>query len=298
MNSLTLDEMRDLAPGYVMGTLSADELAQFNATMADASICAKLEPELDAHRAAVEFLAQQEVVAPPADLRQRMLDRIGAERAAPQRLANTEEYGTLRKVEPFVERRAVRVTPQQAPHIVRTSSSRPAWVTAGVLGLAMAASAIFAVQLRDRVGDLESELTQQRLMSQRLGERLSDKEATVAALTNPESDLKVIQLVANEAAGPTMRVFWNQRTGEAVVYAANMAPLPKDRAYQLWVIRDGKPEPLEVFTTDADGRRLMNAVSMPRDPRGVVAIAVTEEPAGGSLQPTTTPFLVGQIKGD
>lgn len=192
-------------------------------------------------------------------------------------------------------RRAVRVTP---PHVsaVAQKSSRPAWISAGVLGLAMAASLMFALNLQTRVGDLETQLSQQQRAAQVLGERLADREKTINSLTSTENDLMVVRLVANENAGPSMRVFWNRRTGEAVVRAANFAAIPDTRVYVLWMIRDGKPESLQLFTPDAAGESLINAVVLPRDPSGIVAFAVTEEPAGGSPQPTMQPFLIGQVR--
>jgi anti-sigma-K factor RskA len=36
-------------------------------------------------------------------------------------------------------------------------------------------------------------------------------------------------------------------------------------------------------------------IAVPTDLQGVAAFAVTEEPAGGSPQPTMTPFLVGAV---
>lgn len=323
MSLLSLDELRELAPGYVMATLSASELAAFEAALANATYRAELEPEIAAHRAAMEYLALENVVTPPPALRGRVMERITTERGAPLSLANTVEFSSVRPTATrsessagapvgapvgapmgapasgpavFTERRAVRVTPQHVP-MAPQMNTRPAWLTAGVLGLAMAASLIFALSLRNQVGDLETQLSQQQLLAQRLGERLADRDKTVNVLTGTDNDLMVVKLVANENAGPSMRVFWNRRTGEAVIRAANFAQIPDTRTYVLWMIRDGKPESVQLFTPDAGGERLINTVALPRDPRGIVAFAVTEEPAGGSPQPTMEPFLVGQVRG-
>lgn len=331
MKNVTLDELRELAPGFVMGTLTPDELGAFNAAIADADMWTALEPEIVAHRLAAEFLATDNVVVPPPALRQRVIDRIATERGAPLSLANTVEFSSVpadvrsdvsRAATPsgrpsatpsasqratpkaasagstdmLAARRAVRVTP---PHTsaVAQRSTRPAWITAGVLGLAMAASLFFALNLKTRVGVLDTLVSQQQRAAQLLSDRLADREKTINALTSTDNDLKVVRLVANENAGPSMRVFWNQRTGEAVVRAANFAQIPDTRTYVLWMIRDGKPESLQLFTPDAAGESLISTVVLPRDPAGIVAFAVTEEPAGGSPQPTMQPFLVGQVRG-
>lgn len=310
MSSFTLDELRELAPGYVMNTLSAGELAAFEAAMTDASLREALAPEIAAHRAAMEFLATTSAVTPPPELRGRVLERIATERGAPLSLANTVEYSSVRAA----GSEAVSATPVAArPHStdaeqrpapvvttpvtpLRSRSARPAWMTAGVLGLAMAASVMFAVSLRTQVGSLQSQLAQQQQVAQQLSEQLADREKTVNALTGTDNDLLVVTLVANENTGPSMRVFWDRRTGAAVVRAANFAPIPDTRTYVLWMIRDGKPESLQLFSPDANGGRLINTVALPRDPSGIVAFAVTEEPAGGSPQPTMQPFLIGQVR--
>ena len=82
MNPLSIDALRELAPGFVMGTLSADELAAFNAALRDPVVAAQLAPELAAHRAAVEFLATETAVTPPPSLRERVAQRIAQEKWA------------------------------------------------------------------------------------------------------------------------------------------------------------------------------------------------------------------------
>ena len=72
-----------------------------------------------------------------------------------------------------------------------------------------------------------------------------------------------------------------------------LAPLPAGKQYQAWVIPPGgvpKPEP--VFSPDANGS---GSVDIPSAPIKGALVAVTVEPAGGSQQPTTKPFLVAKI---
>ena len=74
--------------------------------------------------------------------------------------------------------------------------------------------------------------------------------------------------------------------------AQNLPPAPNGRTYQLWgIAANQQPVSLGTFNTQADGSVLLT-MSMPEGVRFDVS-AVTEEPAGGSPQPTTQPFLVG-----
>lgn len=300
MKALTHDELRELAPGFVMGTLTSEELADFTAAMSDPATARVLAPELDAHRAAVEFLATSHAVTPPPTLARRVQSRIAAEQHALMRSAETAEVAIPSIPERLGlagedVRRAVRVTPPRVGATRKSRSTTPAWTTAGVLGLAMAASLFFAVSLRSRIRELEGDMQAQRLIIQRTAERLANRDSTVNALTHADKDLVLVRLVSSATTGPSMQVFWNQRTGEAVVHASGLAQVASNRTYCLWVIRNGKPEAVKLFNPDADGHRLLNAVSIPADSKNIAAFAVTEEPAEGSPQPTMTPFLVGNV---
>ena len=300
MKSLTPDELRELAPGFVMGTLTSEELADFTAAMEDPATAGLLAPELRAHREAMEFLATGHAVTPPPSLATRLQSRIAAEQAATLRSAETVEVAIPSIPERLgvtgdAARRAVRVTPLPVPATPKSRSSAPAWATAGVLGLAMAASLFFALSLQSRIRALESDLQTQRLIIQRTAERLANRDSTVNALTHADKDLVLVRLVSNDTTGPGMQVFWNQRTGQAVVHASGLAQVANNRAYCLWVIRNGTPQAVTLFKPDADGHRLLNAVAIPPDVKSIVAFAVTEEPAEGSPQPTMTPFLVGSV---
>lgn len=314
MRSLTLDELRELAPGYVMGTLTSDELAFFNASLTDPAIAAQLAPELAAHRAAAEFLATDHAVTPPPSLKVRLEARLAQERAASMRTADTAEMPVeqapaqtplqapvlqvLRETPGAGQnavKRATHFTPARAQAPVRPRTSPLAWIASGALALAAAASLFFALSLKSKLDGAQQELAEQKLLVKHSNERLAFRDSTVNALTHAENDLVLVRLAANDAKPHSMQVYWNQRTGEAVVHASNFESVPKNRAYCLWIIRNGKPEAVKLFTPDADGHRLLNAVTLPRDAKGISAMAVTEEPAEGSPQPTMTPFLVGAV---
>lgn len=65
------------------------------------------------------------------------------------------------------------------------------------------------------------------------------------------------------------------------VYVHLSRPLPPERTYQLWRIRDGTPVSLGIFE-----RSLLVTLA----PGSTLAVSV--EPPGGSPQPTTTPLVV------
>ncbi len=308
MSAWTIDQLRELAPGYVMGTLTKDELALFTTALTDADTAALLAIEIDAHRAAFEYLASAQPVTPPASLKARVASRIADEHAGPVGLETRTIPLADRRKSPVAmpaiaptdadrrtgDRRAVHVTPQYSP-VARARKSRGGWIAAGGFGLAMAASLFFALNTRAQFDQLQAELhAQQSISKQALG-RLAYRDSTVDLLTHSEGNIVVVSLQPNDGAARSMQVYFNKQTGESFVHASGLAQVAKNRAYCLWIIRNGKPESVTLFKPDDDGHRLINGVTIPGGTQGVSAFAVTEEDAAGAAAPTMTPFLVGAV---
>lgn len=73
-----------------------------------------------------------------------------------------------------------------------------------------------------------------------------------------------------------------------------LAALPAGKQYQTWLILPKTaPKPEPVFSPDARGN---GDVLIPEAPSKGAIVAVTVEPAGGSLKPTTKPILAATIE--
>jgi anti-sigma-K factor RskA len=112
----------------------------------------------------------------------------------------------------------------------------------------------------------------------------------VATLLSP--DVGTAALAATGQA-PSARLFWNPSRHRVVMAVFRLPPAPAGRTYQLWAIAQGKPVSLGIFNTGPDGR-LITQMGLPTGLTFELT-AVTEEPAGGSPQPTQQPFLVGKV---
>lgn len=284
MTTRTLDELRDLAPGYVMDALTVEERTDFERALRDPAIAAALAPDLEAHRATVEALATAQSVAPPPGLRNRVQERIAQERMS-------QELAAPPRLVPARGRPNDRATGQVIP----IDRARPSRAVPIGLAVAFAASALVALNLQREVGALRRTLEQQTAAMAAAQATLADRERTINTLTGAGNALVLVRLAPNAALGPNLQVFWNVQRGRAVIHAAGLSSLAADRTYQLWMIRDGKPVSVALFRPDSTGRQLLGDVAVPSTTTGVAAFAVTEEPAGGSAQPTMTPFLVGTV---
>lgn len=285
MTHPSLDALRDLAPGYLLQALTDMERAQFERALRDPALAPELEAELAAHRETFAMLTEGHATPAPPALRERVLARMEAEAMASAAASSAES--------------APRAAPAASAPSARPPQSGPRirWVPT-LLVTALAASAVFAVNLREQVQQLEAQLSTQALALDSTRQRLAQRESTLQTLTDGGNDLVLVRLAPNTQTGPALQVYWNPRSGKAVIHASGLAPIADDRAYCLWMIRDGKPVPLTLFRPGSDGSQLLHDITVATGTTGVAAFAVTEEAATGSPVPTMTPFLVGEVKSE
>lgn len=121
-----------------------------------------------------------------------------------------------------------------------------------------------------------------------------------------DSNQAIVEALLDSAVGtaglaatgrpPAIRLFWNRARHVVVMAAFDLPPAPAGRTYQLWAIKKGQtPVSLGTFNT-LPGGRLVATMPVPPGFKPDLS-AVTEEPAGGSPQPTRQPFLVGSWQG-
>jgi anti-sigma-K factor RskA len=115
-------------------------------------------------------------------------------------------------------------------------------------------------------------------------------DAQQLAHTIAAPDARTVELTGDVGRG---RLVWSAEKDRAVLVLDDLPAVASGRAYELWYIRDGTPEPAGVFRPD-DGRvvKVVDAL-----PAGTSAVGVTEEPASGSTSPTGPIMLSGHAPG-
>jgi len=114
-------------------------------------------------------------------------------------------------------------------------------------------------------------------------------------LLDPEVTIRPIA-GAEHASHASARFVGAPTRHEGVVLARGLRPLDAQHAYQVWLLRDGQPQPNNVFTVDHAGRGI-GIVRASEAPLDFDVLAITPEPAGGSPEPTGAIVLAGALSG-
>lgn len=185
------------------------------------------------------------------------------------------------------EARAVEVTPAK--------SSAPLWMWG-----AIAALLVFAVVTERGTLQLRKELRTAELQAAEYQNAIRATEAKLDLARRENvilTDSASVKIKLAEAGPQQPRVdaIWHAKLG--IVLTAENIPAPEGkRVLQLWLIPkdpNGKPVPLDVVRPDETGKFTLLVANPPGEMTATKALAITEEPEGGSLQPTTTPKWVG-----
>ncbi len=169
------------------------------------------------------------------------------------------------------------------------------WIAAAAVTGTFAVTLWQSRRLTSQLAELRKQIHQGQSHKETLEAERQNFEQIRALLGAPET--REIRLKAESADLAMARAFWNEDLG--VVLAAEQMPAPPaDRTYQLWIVqKNGSPIRAGVFQPDGNGKVLqllrVEANVSAKDAKG---LAISEEPAGGSPQPTTPFQWVGIVR--
>ena len=259
------DQFREMVESYALGALDAEERASFEAHLAACAECAQAVEEA---RLVVSELAHLAPVTQPA---KRVKERI---------LQEVRSEGTV-KTQP-------RVVP----------SGVPWWLWAGVAALIVLSvySTWNARKLQNEIRRLNEQAALEHRRRETLEKEFVAAQMQARILTDPRS--KKIMLPAKDPNMPQLEAMWNPELG--ICLMGHEVPMPSEnRAFQLWLIPKApgsKPMPVHAMMwPDADGKLMHVVEKLPEPMSDTKAIAVTEEPESGSLQPTSEPMWTGAL---
>jgi anti-sigma-K factor RskA len=279
---MTWDEVKELAPLYVVGALDEKTARDLEASLNDAApeqrrVVAKW---IDVAALLPQALPLQ---TPPDHVKELVLNRI-AEEAQKTPIEIAVEESTLKemaeraenKVLPFVQTR-------------RAESRAVRWILIAATALLAFTSAYFFKQN----AKLARENDYLSHVRDNLSEELAASRRQVDDIVAPKT--KVIAMIGDEAPQANAKVVWDTKAQQWVVYIFDLPAPPSDMDYQLWYVTAKAKINARVFSTDEQGRAVLKLTLPSEALSGLAATAVTLEPKGGSPQPTGKFYLKASI---
>jgi len=256
------DQFRELIEAYALGALDPQERASLEAHLAAG--CADCAKALDEARWLVSQLAFLAPDAKPSDmLRGRLLQTVRAE--------------------------------AHATKSAKTAAAIPFWMWGAVAALLLFTvyTSWETIQVRKAIDATNEQAKQEIAKRHELGEELAIAQREAIILTDPRS--VKIAMPASSKDMPKLDAMWHAKMG--IVVTGQKVPMPAgNRTLQLWLIPKtpgAKPMPSMMVRPDADGKFMLLVANPPDNMESTKALAITEEPAGGSQAPTTRPIWVG-----
>jgi hypothetical protein len=256
------EAVEDLAGAAALRALTPDEARFVGAHLAGCARCRALYRELA--EAADLLLRAPEPIEPTPDLRSRIMAEIArTPQDGPTSVPGPAPLPSVQRVEP-TERR------------LEARRRRFGWRDWSLLGSIAAALYFGFWSLR-----LQNDVA---LMSA----RLAQQDSLMSAMLNG----RVVRLAGTPAA-PQVRGAVAETPQATLVYLDNLPQPGTDRAYQVWLIpAGGQPIGAGVSSPGSGGSQ---TIPLDRPLTNIQIVAVTQEPAGGSLAPTSDILAAGRL---
>lgn len=272
---MTWDEVKELAPLYVIGALDEKTTRDLESSLHSAT------PEqrrvVARWRDVAALLPQAlPLQTPPDYLEERLLNRI-AEEAQKTPIEIAVEEATLEKM---AERDEKKVLPFVQPRRAESRTTR--WLLIAATALLAFTSAYLYEQ--------NAKLARER---DNLSEELGGWRRKFDDIVSPRT--RIIGMVGDESPQANAKVVWDTKTQQWVIYIFDLPSPPFDKDYQLWYVTENAKISAAVFRPDEQGRTVLKLTLPPEALAGLAATAVTLEPRGGSPQPTGKFYLKASI---
>lgn len=253
---LSCDECEAWLPDYVLNLLEAQEAA---AVIEHLRTCTRCQTSLAAYEEILGRLGEAVPLhEPPVDLQSRLLAGVTADLAPPTATPQPSRWSQLRL---------------------------PWWVVpvTAVNALLFCGAAWWAWQAWQNASRASDQWQQIR-------QQIDMQRQALTLVASPAS--RRVSIGDEGKARGTLLL--QAMTPHAILIVQDLPPLPPDRAYQLWLIREGVRDNGGVFRVDERGFGMLR-IEAPYPMKTYRAIGITEEPAMGSPGPTSPRVIGGPL---
>jgi anti-sigma-K factor RskA len=304
---VTCEERKDLLLLHAAGTLEATEAVELRAHLATGCpVCAGHLAEANATLAQLPLAL--EVQNPPPEAKKRLFARIATDQAAGIAAGSPSPAMRVSRARPAPA--GYEIAGPAAPVRQREKRAALIWL---VLSPALAASiAVFMTHRalsstanlqRNQIRILTGDVQALNILLQSQSDKLNDAEQKAAHLQFALDDqlkwsLQPSFALAGAPAQPaaTGRIYRDAAMNKWQMLAANLKPSAPGKTYELWFVpAAGKPVRAATFDPDASGVARLT-VDVPQEIGAIAKAAVTDEPVGGTDQPTGHFQILGTVE--
>ncbi|MFL6354438.1 MAG: anti-sigma factor domain-containing protein [Bryobacteraceae bacterium] len=145
-------------------------------------------------------------------------------------------------------------------------------------------------QMRRQISELQAAVGQYKAIIDRQETALADTPKVLSALFTPGARLFLMK--DSEAAAHCTAYALVGENSKLLLVASNLPPLQNERQFQCWIIRRKDPKVVSagIFTPNDEHRAVLE-FDDPSLVSDISLVEVTDEPRGGSSQPTGTKLL-------
>jgi hypothetical protein len=277
-----------LAAGAVLGDLTPEEQAEYDAHRATCIPCRTLEVELDHVLADLALAAPDRM--PPPDLLDGIRAAIAADGGTSRAAASANPEASASPAE--AHGRVTQPEPAAGGIVAfdAARSRRSQRLVVASLGLA-AVFGIVAVGLGARAVGLQQELATATTQVEHLEATLASAGSAMTVAMNPSHVTVALHAepVAPEAQAAVM--FLPGSTASWIV-AENLPPTPEGHGYQLWYADDSGVHGLQTVPFDGDGAFM---APIEADLGDAAAVMITLEPTGGATGEPGPQVVFGEL---
>lgn len=269
-HEVNCDELRALIPAYSIGATDPEETALVEAWL---PYCPEAAAELTDY-----LVLADELLYLPADTAPYM-----------------GSLDPMPDLPPIAARQAKSVSSEKeaAFHEQKPQARRSSWLMP--IGLAAAAGLVLVLFGASTLYWMNraQQLQEEQLI---LASRLQQAELAMQPLTAGQVHHR--ELLPNQAVSVSdnahATLIWNTAREIGTVYVTGLPPLPPDKTYQFWLVRDDGVASLGTFRVDETGVGTL-VFEAPDPIEEFQHIGISEEPATGSPMPTTPHLVIGNI---
>jgi hypothetical protein len=280
VTALTCDRVREVAPGFVLGALDADEMIAVGNHL---DTCSQPHPEVDDFGGVLPYIAESlEPVEPPAWLRESVISAARADLVARRRAGKSAEHRVVEPVAIPVVSDAQGSRPAPVGRIVSLAAARISRHRRVLTWTMRAAAAVVILALSVNTVILQGELAR--------AQKIQSQDANITyALGQPGTRSASLQAIDGSSANGLAVL---RSSGNIQVKLHSLAATHGDQVYMVWLSTDsGTPAKVGWLTADDSGEGYITVDHVPTS--ASLWIFVCKEPNSNVTKPTGLIVLSG-----